>query len=382
MGNRILVYGWFGEKNIGDELILDAILYLVRGNNEKPNIHIMGSKPQEVVKIHSNIYSGDNVSTHVDYRPRMLLRALKYGFPRIIYNIICSDTLIITSGGALSDWHRSSTISLFFLMDLFKLMRKKILLLGVGAGPINITQSKRRFYKRLQYATVITTRDITSYNELAKLDLRNVKLSKDLVYYLGQQIVAQYYREEKQNHIGLVIADVCYETPAINKEYKRQLESLIELLVENEYIVSIIPFQYAEDVLFINSLVFDRNKVMILYDRNNLYKTISYLCEQEIVIGIRYHALVLSAILGKRVIPFVHHPKNGDFVMEYSLSKYAEYIGDGKNWSISQINAERIVESVKKIGSDALYMEKLNKELRKKYEQSIEKEFLYKLGRL
>lgn len=373
MEKHVLVYGWFGEKNLGDELILDAIIDLIRGKNEKPNIHIMGSKPQAVIRTHDNVYSGDSVSTYVDYRPRMLLRALKYGLPRIIHNILHSDTLIITSGGALSDWHKSSTISLFFLMDLFKMMRKKVFVLGVGAGPINIVKSKKRFYKRLQYAAIITVRDTTSYNELIKLELNNVKLSKDLVYYLGQKIAAQYYGEEKNNHVGLVIANVCYETPAVHEEYKKQLERLIKLLIENGYTVSVIPFQYAEDILFIDSLSFDRNRVTILYDKDNLYKSISYLCQQEIVIGVRYHALVLSAILGKKLIPVVYHHKNEDFVKDFSLEKYAEYIGDGNNWNMAQINADRMVDNVKRICNDTAYKENLEKGLAKKYEQSLEK---------
>ena len=141
---NILLYGWFVENNVGDELILDASYSLIKEHCPLAEINIMGTKPEQVKKSHKDI---NFVSTYIDYRPKEILRTFKYGFLDVIKNIVKNDILVIASGGALSDWHKESTITLFFMIDLFSLMKKTIYMLDIGAGSINVNKSYIRLKK-------------------------------------------------------------------------------------------------------------------------------------------------------------------------------------------------------------------------------------------
>ncbi len=349
---KILLYGWFGENNVGDELILDASFSLIKKHCPLAEINIMGTKPEEVKKLHT---CSNNVSTYIDYRPKEFLRAFKYGILDVISNILKNDFLVIASGGALSDWHRESTITLFFMIDLFSFMKKPIYMLDVGAGPIDIEKSYKRFKKRLDKIKIITVRDQSSFDILNSFKVNNLYLSRDVVYSYSKEILNIVKNiEQINNYVGIVIASVCYETKHVYDEYINQINLLMVKLIEEGYKVSIIPFLYEEDKKFIKKLQIPK-EVQICIDKNNAYKSLEYIAKCEYVIGIRYHALILSAIMGKKIIPLVHHGKNGDFTKDFSLNKYAEYIGDGKNWEYSQISANNIIQNLKKINSDEQY---------------------------
>ena len=155
----------------------------------------------------------NRVSTYIDYRPKEFLRAFKYGFFDVIRNILKNDVLVISSGGALSDWHKESTITLFFMIDMFSFMKKPIYMLDVGAGPININKSYKRFKNRLDKIRIITVRDKSSFDTLKTLKLNNIYLSRDVVYSYSESILDRIKNIEKiNNSVGLVIAAVCYET--------------------------------------------------------------------------------------------------------------------------------------------------------------------------
>lgn len=352
---NILLYGWFGENNVGDELILDASFSLVKKHCPSAEVNIMGTKPCQVKKLHRGI---NFVSTYIDYRPKEILRSFKYSFLDVVKNILKNDILLIASGGALSDWHKESTITLFFMIDLFWLMKKPIYMLDVGAGPININKSYTRFKKRLDKVKVITVRDHSSFDALKELKLGNVHLSRDVVYSYSKCILNRVKNIETiNNSVGIVVASVCYETKEVYDEYINQINILLKKLLQEGYKVSLIPFLYEEDKNFIDKLKIPK-QVQICVNPNDAYKSLEYIAQCEFIVGIRYHALVLAAIMKKKIIPLVHHGKNGDFAKDFFLNSYAEYIGDGKNWGYSQISADNIIKNLKRINLDEQY--KLN----------------------
>lgn len=371
---NILLYGWFGENNVGDELILDASMSLIKKQCPSAEINVMGTKPCQVKKLHAGI---NRVSTYIDYRPKEFLRAFKYGFFDVIRNILKNDVLVISSGGALSDWHKESTITLFFMIDMFSFMKKPIYMLDVGAGPININKSYKRFKNRLDKIRIITVRDKSSFDTLKALKLNNIYLSRDVVYSYSESILDRIKNIEKiNNSVGLVIAAVCYETKSVYDEYINQINLLITKLLQEGYKVSVIPFLYEEDKEFLEQLQIPEI-VKICVDQNNVYKAIEYIAQCEYVIGIRYHALVLSAIMGKKIIPLVHHGKNGDFVKDFLLDKYAEYIGDGKNWEYSQISANNIIRNLRRIDSDEQYKLNIISAINDKYNTTKAEDILF-----
>ena len=162
---KTLVYGWFGEDNLGDELLLNETLELL-SENKDIEAYVMCSNPLRVKKNHC-----------------VRVAAVLLSPWAIIKCLYQTDNLIIAGGGAISDWNYSSTKEMFFLINWFKRRNKKVYLLGVGAGPITKERKYGRFYNVLSKADVITVRDEFSKSELNKIGLNNVYKSNDLVTY-------------------------------------------------------------------------------------------------------------------------------------------------------------------------------------------------------
>lgn len=131
--NRVLIYGWFGENNLGDELILASIGDIVRKVAPNAEISVMASNPRRVLKNHSRKDFDGTISTYVDHRPISILRTFKYGALKVLKNLSNIDLVVMATGGALSDWNPTSTIAIFDLLDLWTQKGIPVVFSGVGA---------------------------------------------------------------------------------------------------------------------------------------------------------------------------------------------------------------------------------------------------------
>ena len=320
---KILVYGWFGENNVGDELLLDSMIYMINQNINNAEINVIASKPKEVKKNHKGI---NCISTTINLSIKSLIKNIIYNPFKTLYNIIVSDVLIVAGGGAISDWNPSSTKDMFFLINVFNKLKKKICLLGIGAGPINKKESYTRFKKVLEKANYITVRDEYSFNELKKIGLKNVKITNDLVFNYPVKTSEHVHTVKK---IGLVLAPVCIDKKEKFLKFIEEIRKIIKSL-KKEYDISIIPFQSDYDSVLINNLK-DIDGINI-YDCEKSYNNlIDIFNEQDLIIGMRFHSIVLSLMMNKYIIPIVYHPKNYELIREFELEKYISSIGDGKS---------------------------------------------------
>lgn len=365
---KILVYGWFGEDNLGDELLLNETLELL-SENKDIEAYVMCSNPPRVKKNHNVRVA----AVAIDGTLKKYIKAILLSPWTIIKCLYQTDNLIIAGGGAISDWNYSSTKEMFFLINWFKRRNKKVYLLGVGAGPITKERKYGRFYNVLSKADVITVRDEFSKSELNKIGLNNVYKSNDLVTY---KTFNGYNIENTTqiNKIGLVLVPVCQNTKNVYEDLKRELSNLIKEL-STKYEVSIIPFQINYDMEFINELEFDKSLVKILKPKH-LWDTLDYMYEQDCIIGMRYHSLVLAIQMKKYFIPIIYHSKSAELCKEYGVEEYASSVGDGENWEKSNINSEDIIKNIGKLEKDINFISHNNSILLAKKMNNKEKEII------
>ena len=354
---KTLVYGWFGEDNLGDELLLNETLELL-SENKDIEAYVMCSNPLRVKKNHCVRVA----AVAIDGTLKKYIKAILLSPWAIIKCLYQTDNLIIAGGGAISDWNYSSTKEMFFLINWFKRRNKKVYLLGVGAGPITKERKYGRFYNVLSKADVITVRDEFSKSELNKIGLNNVYKSNDLVTY---KTFNGYNIENTTpiNKIGLVLVPVCQNTKNVYEDLKRELSNLIKELSTNY------------DMEFINELEFDKSLVKILKPKH-LWDTLDYVYEQDCIIGMRYHSLVLAIQMKKYFIPIIYHSKSAELCKEYGVEEYASSVGDGENWEKSNINSEDIIKNIGKLEKDINFISHNNSILLAKKMNNKEKEII------
>lgn len=166
---HILCFGHLGGRNFGDELMLSGLLKNIRSGKSSLTVATpSGTLPA---------WAQEKASA-VSLRPFQLLKAL-----------YASDVLLVCGGTAFHDAflparHFKFRLNLLMLTALYlttRLMGKKLLLVGIGVGPLK--RPLTRFLARIAFgcAAMITVRDQSSWNDLVGLNgSKKPELTHDL----------------------------------------------------------------------------------------------------------------------------------------------------------------------------------------------------------
>lgn len=344
---RILIYGWFGHENLGDELILKSIIQLIKEIDESFIIDVMAPKTNNIKKYHPEV---NLVSTYIDTRIKSILRLIKYNPINVIRNVIRADFLVIGSGGALSDWNPTSTKTLFFLIKLFKkVLKKPVIMLGVGAGPIERRESKVYFENILKYVDQISLRDKESYDLLKEIGLKNIVLTNDVVFDLHPLYLNQYSPKIPKYNIGIVIAPLILNSNNKIERYKNSIIEYIKKCKKAGYNITLIPFQYEYDIEFLKDISSCTDTEIFEEGKKNTWGIIDEINKQDIIIGMRFHSVILSLMLNKPVLPIIYHNKVYSVAKEFEILNLSQEVGDGSNWLNKDINSEKLFNDTKYI---------------------------------
>ena len=154
---RVLISGYYGFHNIGDEAILKSVIIALR--QEKPDIKI-------------TVLSNDVEHTKKTYNVDAINR---WNIGKIYLELLKSDGLISGGGSLLQDVTSSRPIYYTLIMKLAKLARKPVFIYAQGVGPISEDKNKKAVKKILNKVNYITLRDKES------LDLvKSIGVTKDI----------------------------------------------------------------------------------------------------------------------------------------------------------------------------------------------------------
>ena len=112
---------------------------------------------------------------------------------------------------------------------------------------------------------------------------------------------------------------------------------------------------------------------------NTLWDTLEFVKQQDCIVGMRYHSLVLSILMKKYFIPIIYHPKSAELCKEYGIEDYAVSVGNGENWIKSNISAIDIRNKIKRLEKDKKFIDHNLEVLAQKRKCNIEKEIIRNL---
>ena len=145
-GADVLICGYYGYGNMGDETLLSVIVRELRRQNPSVRICVLSAKPEETKAYHSvNAVS-------------------RFDFARIAEKMKCSEMLLFGGGNLLQD--KTSTHSLLYYTHILRMARQygmKIMVCANGIGPINSESNRECVKKALALADEISLRDRESF---------------------------------------------------------------------------------------------------------------------------------------------------------------------------------------------------------------------------
>jgi polysaccharide pyruvyl transferase CsaB len=355
---NILISGWYGNANLGDEAILYAIKESIRSEICNSNVCALTFNPSYTKK-YQQIDAVDQLPSGIRSWVKSILKGTLF---KTISAFMRCDVFILGGGGFLSDWQPEAPWFWLRQVLLAKIFGKKIMIYGIGAGPFIRNYGKWLTRNVLNICVnAITVRDDISKECLMQIGVNpsDVSVTGDPVISLKLNAASKTRIVNKKIIIAICVAPFFYSTrlwPGMEHKLDRYKTSISEFVIKldpDKYDVKFIPMQENVDTPFVKS-IFSKitYKLKVEKQPDDILQAIDMLSDAKIIIAMRCHAAILGAIQGIPIIGIVYHHKVAEFLKTLDILKYAEEIGDGINWPDTDINSERLFNTVETIISN------------------------------
>lgn len=317
---KIVISGYYGFNNAGDEAMLSAILQALNRTFHSPDITVISGSPQ---------------TTAATYGVHTVPRFSIGGILRAVF----SSDLIISGGGSLlqdvTSW--KSMIYYLSIITLGVLFRKQVFLYSQGIGPVRYRVIRIILKHVLNHVDAITVRDKESKGFLQRLGVRRkIYTTADAVLSLapadlsiGRRILREKGIPEGKKKIGIAIRYWHH-----SKEWMDKLKSAISRLAAKEDAVIVcIPMQYPEDEKAAESMNLEDDRVYFLDDDYSIEELMSIIGNMDVLLGMRLHALIFSALMHVPFLGISYDPK---------IDNFLALIGQKPSTSVQHMDGEKL----------------------------------------
>ena len=324
---NIVVSGYYGSGNGGDEAMLYSILSALREKDEKLNIAVISSNPKETAKKH-----GVKSIFWLDY----------FNISLALFNA----DLLISGGGSLLQ-NVTSGKSLYYYLSviaLAEMLNVPVMLYAQGIGPI-YGKCARRIMKFIGNKTsVITVRDEGSIKELESLEITKpqIECTADPALSLtvknkniGEEILQKANADMGKKKIGVAVRE--WKNWKLYKEVLAETADVLKRDLDVEIVY--IPMQKSEDVFAAREVAsLSQTGGVILEGPYNTEELLSIIANMDLIISIRLHALIFAAVANVPMVGLSYDPKVGRFMKS---------MGETVAGHIEDLQAETLINTVK-----------------------------------
>jgi polysaccharide pyruvyl transferase WcaK-like protein len=283
MSQTILVYGWYHQGNLGDDLFISAFKHLF------PNYNLVFT----------------SIITNQD-----------------LQNI---DVVFIGGGSFLAE-----AINIVDSSVLEELKKKKIFYISVGTE----TNLHPHHQELMSVAKLIATRTAINIENIKKIN-SNVLIIPDLVYSLPATISANKIKKSVLVIPNILVTPSWHDTywkHAAWLYFKSEFSQFLDDLVNSNYTINFLPMcindQWNDShaaIEIINSMT-HRSNDYLLDKKIDIKSVTKLISEYDLVITQRYHGAVLAEMANVPCITLCHHDK-----LKNSSGLQLSYFGFSKN---------------------------------------------------
>ena len=349
---NILISGYYGFDNIGDESILRTLIMSLREKIPDCRLTVLSHNPASTREKYG-VEAVERMS------PGAILRAVRQ-----------CDMLISGGGSLLQDVTSSKSIHYYlFIIRLAKLLGKKVFIYSQGIGPIDHAFNRRATARALKKADGIVVRDERSAKLLEQIGLpqERIVITADPVIRMkrpdrtvGREILARAgIKKDGRLTVGWAIREKNRDSAFV-----REITECIRWLRENYDAESVlIPFHYEED-REVCSVIAERTNgaAKCLSEKYLSEDMLSIIGNMDVLVGVRLHSMIYAAIMGVPIIGVSYDPKCTAFLNSVGLDS----LSTRETFSAEAFKAEfaRVLETGKEqTATVAENMRRLQKEL-------------------
>lgn len=293
---KILIYGSLGEKNVGDEVILDQLLESFDSNDQ---ITVISKDPSYTVR---------NFGCHAieEHHPfnflRILKNVIKLRFKllidriKVIVAIIKSDVFVLAGGGIIVEVHQNELFKYLEICNIAKFFGKKVVVNCVGVGPLQTEEGKHRIRETFNNSVdFVSVRDQHSKNLLTECGVEDkVILTPDPAFNY------QIPRTQKEKVCLINVCRIYKKSQKKMEDYIIKMQNLVTFIHEElGYKIKFVPFGVEDDRELSKKIQEGLSFDSELHESDDSYKGITdFMGDASFSVTNRFHAGLISMVNG------------------------------------------------------------------------------------
>jgi polysaccharide pyruvyl transferase CsaB len=313
---KVLIVGYYGSDNIGDEVLLAQVVRIVRSISPEARIQAISYRGEETRRLHGIQTVGRN-------KYFKILKAIR------------ESDLVIGGGGSILQNVTSQKSLVYYLAVFYSgiLMGKKVVLLGNGFGPVMGGFSNWLTRTVLSGLSHFVARDPDTVNRLKSLGVTcPVTLGADLAYYGYRP------REAAESRRVLINLRPWPESRGLVEA----VTGLGRYLMDKGYELCFLSMQEGRDDVVLREVMAGL-EVEIPFVDNSIGSFIEGQETYFAMVGMRLHALIWAGI---KDIPFVSIP------YDPKINAYTKMSRQASGGEVESVTQEGLIEAFETLCRD------------------------------
>lgn len=297
MKKHIVLSGYYGFRNAGDDAVCYAIIQHLRREIPDASICVLSNDP--------------NLTTQT-YGVRAVSR---WQPTKVIPELVFAD-LLISGGGSLLQDVTSKNGILYYLsiLEVAKRLRTPHMIYAQGIGPLKETRNQRLVARAMNNADLITVRDPASRRLLKNIGTRRpIFVAPDPVLGLDASDVSAEDGRKRLRHAGWLGEKpliLCAPRPWADVDRVPLYAAALDRLADDGYDVALLAMQpQAEGALCHAISGHMEHRAVVIAESLNTRELLSLFKVSKLVIAMRLHALIMGAVCGTRLLGLSYDPK-------------------------------------------------------------------------
>lgn len=333
MENRIVISGYYGFNNVGDEAVLYSMLRTLRAQQADLKVTVLSGDPEKTARNYG-------------------VQAVNRWNIKEVWQALRECRLLISGGGSLLQDVTSSRNVLYYLgiVQLAKMMGKKVMFYAQGVGPVSRRLSQEAIRRVVNQVDLITVRD-----EASKALLLQLGVTKPEILIKADPVLGLYAKEMDRNQ-GLKYLEKNGVQPAEGappvigisvrdwhqyQGYKKALAKVGDRLVKEGYQLVFLPFHFPDDIAPSREIVnLMEEPATVIRDQLGVVEMLGCLSPMHLLIGMRLHSLIMAAVMGVPVIGISYDPK---------VEAFLKSIGQPLAGRVETLDAEVLAGEVRRV---------------------------------
>lgn len=308
---KLVLSGYFGFNNAGDEAILYAMLKTFKKIEPELEITVLSHDPERTRK---QFAAEAGIQAVNRWKLFDVIRALWH----------CD--LLLSGGGSLLQDVTGSNSPLYYLGIIFlaKLFDKPVMIYAQGIGPLKKKRNRRLTTWLLNAANRITVRDQESKEDLIEMGIqREIIVTADALLALnkkdveekpGREILERYEikREEGEKLLGVYLRS--WE----KDEFVAPLVEALNEMLEKGWKLVFVPMQFPRDIQVARETVrlLNNHQGVILKDSYSPEELLSLTKNFDLIVGMRLHSLIMATVVGVPMVGLSYDHKVDRFLRQ------------------------------------------------------------------